>query len=112
MKSAGTFTLRLFTVALAVVLIVGLGFAWKNSPAADLVANRQRDRGAQIDRGLALSRPRDEQRNRGNLGVSFGRIDDVAQTLFIEGLILLGVVLIDRQRRLRRRPFAASADAP
>ena len=103
--------LRQFVVACALVaVIVGLGFAWKHSPAAGLVADGGRDRRDRVatapiapdDPAFARIRERD---NRGEHGMSISNLDDLAQSLVAEAAIVGVVVVIDlRRRKARTRP--------
>ncbi len=108
MTAPARFILRLGVVAVAVAVIVGLGFLWRVSPAADLVADGgppNRAASASSNRATSLNPlSGDEGRgDRGAHGVSLSHIDDLVQTTLIQLAVLSGVVVVDRQRRSRRR---------
>ncbi|MCU1366784.1 MAG: hypothetical protein JWN39_2423 [Ilumatobacteraceae bacterium] len=86
-------------VAIAVGLVVALGFAWSASGVAGLVSD---DGG---DRQFAPARPggRRVLDQRGAGGFSLSHADDLVQTLMILALITAAVVVIDKARR-RYRP--------
>jgi len=91
---------RLVVVAAVVAAIVGLGFLWKHSPAASLVAD-DRSGGDRVAR--AGARPRDEGfRGNDHSGMSLSNIDELVQTVVIGVGILGAVVVVDRVRRTRK----------
>lgn len=90
----------MIVVLFVVAGIVAIGYGWKHSPAASVVEDRQRrdaPANASFDRGP------DGLRDRGNHGVSLGNLADLAQTRFVVGALVGGVVSIDLQLRARRR---------
>ncbi len=100
-RSALGFVGRMVLVALVVAGIVAIGYGWKHSPAASVVVD---DRQRQAATGNAsFNRVPDRARDRGNHGLSFGNFPDLAQTLFVEGALVGGVVFIDLRLRARRR---------
>ena len=106
MRTAFGFIGRLLVVAIVVAGVVAIGYGWKHSPAANLVADHPRD--SDSLGSSSFGPQRDGPGGRGNHGLSLGNLSDLGQTLFIEAAIVGGVVLIDRQRRSRRRPTDAA----
>jgi len=102
---ANRFLRRLIVVSVVALAIVGLGCAWRVSPAASLVA----DGGGRPPVGAAQAGPplsgrrQGFDRRSGDGGLALSSIDDVMQTAVIEVCVLAAVVVIDRARR-RRRP--------
>ena len=93
---------RLAVVCAVIAAVVGLGFLWRVSPAAGLVADGG---GPRRELPAGASQPRDGDRHHLRLdgGLDLNSIDDLGQTVFI-GVGVLGVVVaVDRARR-RRRP--------
>jgi hypothetical protein len=104
--------LRQAVVVLGVVaVIMALGFAMKHTPAASLVTDGRtagRDAGRLTPASAAPSgrfRPFDgHDGGRNDQGFDVSRADDLVQSLVILGLIIAGVVVIDKMRR-RRAPI-------
>ncbi|MFN8052618.1 MAG: hypothetical protein U0Q22_14320 [Acidimicrobiales bacterium] len=108
------FLRHLLAVSAIVAVVVGIGFAWKASPAASLVADGRdgRDRPglpagapappAAVNRTGRFDRDRVERRGAG--GISLSNVDDLVQTMFVGVLVLGGVILVDRARRRRNPP--------
>jgi len=102
---------RHFLAASTVVgMVIALGFVWDHSSAASLVADGRSDRSpasaslTQAGQGRAAP-ARGRSDRRGANGMSLSNLDDLIQTLLIEGLILGGVVVVDTARRRHgRRP--------
>ncbi len=102
------FLRHLLAVLVVISLVVSLGFLWSHSGAAGLVADGGGDRGpsrppsgAAATSGASTA-PSGRFDRRGNSGISLSNIDDLGQTVVVLGLILGGVVAIDRTRRRRR----------
>lgn len=90
---------RQFLVVLLVIAgFVAIGYAWKASPAASLVANQRGDR-QPADGSFS---PRDRG-GKGNHGLSVSNVGDLIQSMAIMALVVTGVVVIDVARRQRRR---------
>jgi hypothetical protein len=101
------FLRHLLAVSALVALVVALGFAWKGSGAASLVADGRADgRPPSATVARAGARPDGGFDQRGGGGFSLSNVDDLEQTLMIEALIVTGVVAIDVARRRRRRAQA------
>lgn len=99
---------RQFVVVLVVIgAFVAVGYAWKHSPAASIVTDRRGDR--RFSQPSSVPAPDRlgsvDQRigTRGNHGLSVSNVGDLIQSVMIQGLVVAGVVLIDRARRLQRR---------
>jgi len=109
------FVRQTVAVVAVVAVILALGVVWGHSGAAALVAD---DRGGQLKRfpdgarlpeGFGSVQPgRGDGQNKGNHSLSISNVDDLVQTLFIEGAVLCGVVVIDRSLRQRRRRVVAA----
>jgi hypothetical protein len=98
---------HLLAVSTMVALVVALGFAWKGSGAASLVADGRGEGRPPSATVGKFGAPHDggfDQRGGG--GFSPSNIGDLEQTLMIEALIVAGVVAIDVARRRRRRAQA------
>lgn len=101
---------RLAGAVVAVVLVVGLGFAWRSSPLAGLVASeRGHDRGRDHDR----ERERDDRRKELEAGgFHLDEAGELAGSL-IQPAVLVGVVVAaDRAHRRRRRDPARRFSRP
>ena len=108
MKFATRSTVRVVGVCAAITLIIGLGFVWKVSPFAGIVAN---DNGRQPVDSQQLARQSAGQQqggpgrdNRGTGGFDFGTISDFIQTFVILGGVLSAVVVFDKCRGNPRVP--------
>ncbi len=97
MKFCARFVARALVVCAGVALIIGLGFVWKESPLAGIVAD---DRTGQLQvqsDGFGGDR-------RLNDGFSFANASDLIQTFAILGGIVAAVVVIDKVRGNPRIP--------
>jgi hypothetical protein len=116
MSGRARYATRLLVVMAIIGAIVGLGFVWRVSPAAGIVADGGGRDGRRLPPGVSAadapsSAPaagttdgdRFERRDRGSGGLSLSRADDLVQTMVLGAGVLAVVVLIDRTRR-RRRP--------
>lgn len=117
----GGHTVKFVRQSVAVVAVVAailvLGVAWGHSGAAGLVADDHAGQIARFPDGARLPAPegfgslqprRGDGQNKGDHSLSISNVDDLVQTLFIEGAVLCGVVIIDRSLRQRRRRLAAA----
>jgi hypothetical protein len=92
---------RLMTLLLVLGVIIALGFAWKHSPAASLIAD---DRGGQP----ALERPnrpagnREDRRFSDSDGLNFADVGELAPTLALQTLAFVLVIFVDKRRRQRQ----------
>ena len=96
------FLRQFMAVCVLVAAVIGVGFAWKHSAAASLVADDRADRPS----ASQSPPPGPDQRDRGprgNHGLSISNIGDLGQSLAVQGAVVGAVVLIDRKRRQRRR---------
>ncbi len=93
-------------VLLVVGLVIGLAFLWKGSPAASVVADdhdRFRPSGG-TDQPVDERFDRRHERDNDVLS----RFEDLGQSVFLVGLIIGGVVLVDRRRQRNRRQVIGS----
>jgi hypothetical protein len=102
------FARHLLAASAVVGLIVALGFVWSWSGAASLMTDGRgdHDRAAvTVDQTGASSAPESRRfdERRGDGGMSLSNAGDLAQTLLVEGVIIGGVIAIDRVRRRRKR---------
>ncbi|MEP6624273.1 MAG: hypothetical protein ABJC79_07505 [Acidimicrobiia bacterium] len=103
---------RQFLVVLGVVaVIMALGFAMQHSPAASLVTDRRVDQGRALPDGTSAAHFADNGGGRDG-GFDITRADDLVQSLVILGLIVAGVVLVDRVRRQRAPVVSGSRSRP
>ena len=101
------FVRQTVAVVAVVAVIMVFGVLWKHSGAAGLVA----DGGGGPDRRQTVAAPPPPGtngsprfdggfgRDKGKGSLSLSHVDDLVQTLLIEGGVLAGVVLVDRTRR-------------
>ena len=102
------FLRQMCAVVAVMAVVVALGFLWKNSSAASLVAD---DRGGRNQLapppngapGAAPDNQRFDQKGAG--GISLSHIDDLAQTLVVMGALVTVVIVVDRSRRKRSGRF-------
>jgi hypothetical protein len=85
-------TRQILVVFAVVAVIMALGFAWQHSPAASLVADHGHGK-------------------RGG-GFDLSHADDLVQSLMILGLIIGGVVVVDRVRRWRSPVVSGGRSRP
>lgn len=104
------FVRRVLAVIGVVAVIMALGFAMKHSPAASLVSDRRH--GAEgrgpVPPGVTVTDHLDGRDGGRDGGFDLSRADDLVQSLVILGLIVAGVVVIDRVRR-RRSPVVSGS---
>ncbi len=106
---------QILVVIGVVAVIMALGFAMKHSPAASLVS----DRGHGFDSrnlvpppGAPVTANLDGRDGRRDGGFDITRADDLAQSLVILGLIVAGVIVVDRLRRQRSPVISGSRSRP
>ncbi len=105
------FLRQLLAVFAVAAVIIGLGFVWKHSPLASLVAD-----GRGNDQRVGITNVQVQpntpplpdvqnagRSNRGNHGLSIANVSDLAQSMVVEGLIIGAIVVIDLRRRNHRR---------
>lgn len=122
MSARSTYVRRLLIVIVAIAAVVGLGFAWRASPAAGLVADdhggRQGREAIEDDDDApaldtqAQDAPTDGRPHKGDGerggggGIRIDGIPELVKTMVIGTGVLAAVVAFDRARR-RRRPVLA-----
>jgi len=89
---------HLVVVLVVISAFVAVGYAWKAIPAASLVTDH---RGNRAPSDGSFRQP--DQAAKGNHGLSVSNVGDLIQSLAIMGVVLAGVVIVDRERRSRRR---------
>jgi hypothetical protein len=100
----------MLAVLAVVAVVMALGIALGHSPAASLFADRHGDqfRRAKIA-GAAPDRFAPDGGGDRRAG-SFANVDDLVQTMVVLGLLVTGVVVVDRTRRRRNgNPRTAAA---
>ncbi|MBK6671331.1 MAG: hypothetical protein IPG46_17335 [Actinobacteria bacterium] len=116
------FLRHLLAAAALAAAVVGMGIAWGHSPLASVVSDdhrrdgfdpdrsdgSERDRAEldrretgrlETDRADGSDRARFERERRGDHGVSLSNADELAMTVVSTGVLMTGVIVIDRRRR-------------
>ena len=102
------FLRQMSAVVAVMAVVVALGFLWKNSSAASLVADDRRrpDQQTAGPNGAPKDGPKDQRfERRGAGGISLSNLDDLAQTLVVMGALVTVVIVVDRSRRKRSGRF-------
>jgi hypothetical protein len=104
------FVRHLLAVLAVVAVIMALGYAWKASPAASVVSDRRGTEPTNLPANAPASGFRADGPGRNlNGGFSLSRADDFAQSVVVLGLIVAGVVIVDRLRRRNGNPRVPAA---
>ena len=115
-----SFARKLLWATVAVAVVVGLGFAWRATPAADLVAfDRDHERHERDERagreGSEGFDQREERRRATEAGMfHLDQLDDLAGSLLQPAILVTLVAVADgvRRRRANARRLTAAAPAP
>ena len=100
-RRPGRYGLRLLVILAVTAALGGLGYLWRSSALASIVADGRPHGGDGFQRdGGGLG-------GRGSTAFSLGNIDDLVATIVI-GVAVLGVVIVIDKARRRRRPIRAS----
>ena len=101
MNGATRYRRRLVVVVALVAAVIGLGFLWRSSPAANLVADDRTGR-AEPAAPTGPLRGDAQFRSQNGGGFSLANISDLGQTVVIGVGVLGAVVVVDRFRRHRK----------
>ncbi len=98
-KRPARYALRLLVVAGVFAAVVGLGYLWRNSPLASIVADGRDDGGRVRGSGPAFS---------------VSNVGDLLTTMLIVAGVMCFVIVVDKVRRRLRpvRPIAATVAPP